>query len=142
MRFLLDTNAVSEPRRPAPDTGYLQWLSAQDPNDLAMSVLTFGELKRGVGVLAPGRRRTDLEAWLTEGLVSFGDRILPVDLSVTAAWADVSALHRGAGRAVGVIDELIAATALAHGLTVVTRNGRDFEASGCDLLVPWSSARQ
>ena len=139
MRFLLDTNAVSEPRRTPPDQAYLDWLSAQDPNDLAVSALTFGELKRGITALAPGRRRTELGAWLTEGLTTFGDRILPVDVAVAAAWADVSGLHRSLGRAVGVVDELIAATALAHGLIVVTRNARDFEASGCDLLVPWSS---
>jgi toxin FitB len=138
LRFLLDTNAVSEPRRASRDEGYLSWLSAQDPGDLAISALTFGELKRGVAALAPGRRRTELDAWLTEGLVSFADRILPVDVAVASAWADVAALHKNQGRAVGVIDELIAATALAHGLIVVTRNAKDFEVSGCDLLVPWS----
>jgi toxin FitB len=136
LRFLLDTNAVSEPRRTLPDAGYLDWLSAQDAADLAISTLTFGELRRA---LAPGRRRTELDAWLTEGLASFAERILPVDLAVASAWADVSDLHKSLGRAVGVVDELIAATALAHGLIVVTRNAKDFEASGCDLLVPWSS---
>ena len=139
MRFLLDTNAVSEPRRAPPNQAYLEWLSAQDPRDLAISALTFGELKRGVAALGPGRRRAELDAWLSEGLTSFADRILPVDVAVASAWADVSALHKSLGRAVGVIDELIAATALAHGLIVVTRNAKDFEASGCDLLVPWSS---
>ena len=139
MKFLLDTNAVSEPRRAPPDEGYLDWLSARDPGDLAISALTFGELKRGVAALAPGRRRTELDAWLTEGLTSFANRVLPVDLAVASAWADISALHKSLGRAIGVIDELIAATALAHGLIVVTRNAKDFEASGCDLLVPWSS---
>jgi predicted nucleic acid-binding protein len=89
--------------------------------------------------LAPGRRRAELDAWLIEGLASFKDRILPVDMMVASAWADVWALHKRIGRAVGVIDELIAATALAHGLIVVTRNARHFDASGCDLLVPWSS---
>jgi toxin FitB len=139
LKFLLDTNAVSEPRRAPPDRGYLAWLSAQDPGDLAISALTFGELKRGIAALGPGRRRTELDAWLAEGLAAFGDRILPVDVSVAAAWADINSLHRNLGRGVGVIDELIAATALAHGLIVVTRNIKHFEASGCDVLVPWSS---
>jgi predicted nucleic acid-binding protein len=110
LKYLLDTNAVIEPRRTGPDLGYLAWLSAQDAGDLAISALTFGESKRGVGALAPGRRRVELEAWLTEGLVSFGDRILAVHLSVASAWASVAAHHRSVGRAVGVIDELIAAT--------------------------------
>jgi predicted nucleic acid-binding protein len=136
LKYLLDTNAVSEPRRSPPDQGYLAWLSAQEPGDLAISALTFGELKRGVAALPPGRRRTELEAWLAEGLVSFGDRILPVEVSVAGVWADINALHKRLGRAVGVIDELIAATALAYGLIVVTRNAEHFEASGCDLLVP------
>ena len=138
MRYLLDTNAVSEPRRLPPDPGYLGWLSGQEPGDLAISALTLGELKRGVMSLAPGRRRVELDAWLSEGLSSFRDRILPVDSAVASAWADVWVLHKSLGRAVGVIDELIAATALAHGLIVVTRNARHFEASGCDFLVPWS----
>ena len=88
--------------------------------------------------IAPGRRRAELDAWLSEGVSSFRERILPVDTAVASAWADVWAQHKRLGRAVGVIDELIAATALAHGLIVVTRNARHFEASGCDLLVPWS----
>jgi len=117
----------------------MAWLSGREPGELAISALTFGELKRGIAALARGRRRTELDAWLTEGLASFGDRILPVDVAVASAWAAVSAHHKSLGRAVGVIDELIAATALAHGLIVVTRNAKDFEATGCDLLVPWSS---
>ena len=139
MKYLLDTNAVSEPRRVPPDRAYIRWLDGQDPSDLAISALTFGELKRGVAALPHGRRRVELDAWLSEGLSSFADRILPVDIAVASAWAGVWALHRSSGLAVGVIDELIAATALAHGLIVVTRNARDFEASGCQLLVPWSA---
>lgn len=138
MKYLLDTNAVSEPQRPNPDRGYMDWLAAQIPDDLAISALTFGELRRGVTALGPGRRRTELSAWLVEGLAFFGERILPIDLAVASAWADVWALHRRLGRPVGVVDELTAATALAHGLTVVTRNTRHFEVSGCDLLAPWS----
>lgn len=138
MKYLLDTNAISEPRRTAPDTGYMRWIQARDPAELAISVLAYGELARGVNALTPGRRRTDLTAWLAEALTFFGDRILQIDVGVAAVWADVWLTHRRLGRQVGVIDELTAATALAHGLTVVTRNVRDFEYSGCDIASPWS----
>ncbi len=115
------------------------WLSIQSPDDLAISALTFGELKRGVAALEPGRRRDELLTWLLAGLASFGDRILPVDTAVASTWADVGALYRRLGRPAGAIDELIAATALTHDLIVVTRNRRHFEASGCELLSPWSA---
>jgi predicted nucleic acid-binding protein len=139
LRFLLDTNAISEPQRPAPDPGYFDWLNARDPVDLAMSAMTFGELRRGVTALAPGARRTALHAWLTEGVASFGDRILPVDIGVASAWAELCVMHRRLGRVVGVMDELIAATALTHRLILVTRNIRHFEASGCQMLSPWKA---
>lgn len=80
-----------------------------------------------------------LEAALLTGLAHFADRILPIDVSVASIWAELSArLHR-AGRSVAPIDQLIAATALTHGLIVVTRNVRDFEPTGCEVLCPWSS---
>jgi predicted nucleic acid-binding protein len=139
LKFLLDTNAVSEPRRPAPDPGYLAWLNARESADLAISAMTFGELKRGVTALSPGQRKTGLETWLAEGVSVFGERILPVDLAVASAWAAVCVRHRRLGRVVGVIDELIAATALTHGLVVITRNVLDFDASGCRCLSPWTA---
>jgi toxin FitB len=139
VRYLLDTNAISEPRRPVPDAGYMLWIQDREPAELAISVLTYGELARGVNALTPGRRRTDLTAWLAEALTFFGDRILQIDVSVAAVWSDVWLTHRRLGQVVGVIDELTAATALAHGLTVVTRNMRHFEHSGCSVISPWSS---
>lgn len=138
MRYLLDTNAVSEPQRPRPDPGYMAWIGEREAEDLAISALAYGELARGVAVLPAGKRRSELSAWLAEGLTFFGERILPVDVKVATVWADVWAANRRAGRVVGVVDELTAATALAHGLTVVTRNLDHFDESGCELLSPWS----
>jgi predicted nucleic acid-binding protein len=138
LKYLLDTNAVSEPQRPLPNPGYMQWIRGQAPQELAMTVLTLGELTRGIAALPAGRRRTDLMEWLAEALTFFGDRILSIDVAVASAWSDVWLAHRRLARQVGVVDELTAAAALAHGLTVVTRNARHFEHSGCKLLSPWS----
>ena len=140
MTFLLDTNAISEIRKPQPDSAYRAWLEAQDPGDLYLSVLSLGELRRGVVALPVGPRRSALEAWLAELLVQFSERTLVVDQGVASAWADIMLIHRATGRAVGTVDQLIAATALTHGLTVVTRNVRHFEPSGCKVVCPWPEA--
>lgn len=137
--FLLDTNAISEPKRAHPDRGVVDWLSDQLLSDLHLSVITVGELRRGIVRLEPGRRRDDLDYWLGELILRYGERILPVDLDVTERWAALAEANRAAGRASDMSDELIAATAHVHGLTVVTRNMRHFEPSGCRVLSPWSA---
>jgi predicted nucleic acid-binding protein len=138
LSFLLDTNALSEPQRPRPDAGYMAWIDGQPAGDLYLSVLSLGELKRGLAALEPGARRVRIEAWLSQALAVFSDRMLPIDAAVATAWAAVSLNHRQAGLTISAIDELIAATAIVHDLTVVSRNLRDFQASGCKLLSPWS----
>ncbi len=137
--FLLDTNVISEPKRSRPDAGVMVWLGDQLLSDLHLSVLTVGELRRGIVRLEPGRRRDDLDFWLADLVLQYGDRILPVDLEVTERWAALAEANRAAGRASEMADELIAATAHVHGLTVVTRNVRHFEPSGCRVLSPWSA---
>lgn len=136
--FLLDTNAISEPKRARPDAGLTRWLSDQLLSDLHLSVITVGELRRGIVRLEPSRRRDDLDFWLTDLILRYHQRILPVDLEVTERWASLAEAHRAAGRNSELTDELIAATAHVHGLTVVTRNIRHFEHSGCRVLSPWS----
>jgi predicted nucleic acid-binding protein len=137
--YLLDTNVVSEPKRQAPDGRVLTWLSQHAPSDLYVSALTIGELRRGVLGLDPGARRNDLTAWIDDAVTMFAERILAVDTPVAEAWAQLSRRHRLAGLTVGAVDELLAATALAHDLTLVTRNLRHFEGSGCRLLSPWDA---
>lgn len=88
--------------------------------------------------MADGERRTAISEWLDSVIQDFGERILPVNIKVARRWANVSPSLRAAGAVIGVVDELIAATALAHGLTLVTRNVRHFEPTGCKLLSPWS----
>lgn len=136
--YLLDTNAISEPKRARPDSAVLNWLGDQLPTDLHLSVLSLGELRRGIIRLEPGRRRDDLDYWLAQLILRFDDRILPVDLDVTKRWASLAEAQRAAGRTADMTDELIAATAHVHGLTIVTRNLRHFEHTGCRVLSPWS----
>lgn len=136
--FLLDTNAISEPKRARPDPGVMRWLADQLLSDLYLSVITVGELRRGIVRLEPGRRRDDLDFWLSDLILRYDQRILSVDLDVTERWASMAEAHRAAGRASEMTDELIAATAHVHGLTIVTRNTRHFEHTGCRLLSPWS----
>jgi len=136
--FLLDTNAISEPKRARPDPGVVAWLNDQLLSDLHLSVITVGELRRGIVRLEPGRRRDDLDFWLAELILRFNGRILPVDLTVTERWASLAEAQWAAGHTSEMTDELIAATAHVHGLTVVTRNLRHFEPSGCRVFSPWS----
>lgn len=135
--FLLDTNAISEPKRARPDAGVIAWLNGQLLSDLHISVITVGEVRRGIVRLEPSRRRDDLDFWLEDLILRYGERILPVDLEVTERWASMAEANRDAGRVSEMTDELIAATAHVHGLTIVTRNVRHFEYSGCRVLSPW-----
>lgn len=140
MSFLLDTNALSEPQKPRPDPAYMAWLGQQTPLDLYTSVLSLGELRHGALGLAPGARRAALEAWFNDAVGAFGSRVLGIDLAVAEVWGSVMRTHRQAGWTINAVDELIAATAIAHDLVVVTRNVRHFEPSGCKLVSPWTES--
>lgn len=140
MSFLLDTNAISEGRRQVPDRGFVDWLNSQEDEALFISALSIGELRRGLLLLPGGARRAAVESWLVGTLKSFSARTLPVDEAVAVAWAELAANLKSQGHSIGAIDELIAATALAHDLVVVTRNLRHFEPTGCRVLCPWAAA--
>lgn len=136
--FLLDTNCVSEMVRPKPDAHVLDWVEATDEALLYLSVLTLGEIRKGVAGLAPGKRRARLELWLDVDLVNrFWDRILPVDTAIAGRWGLLAAEAKRSGKALPVIDGLLAATALQHNLTVVSRNASDFEGTHVPVLNPW-----
>jgi predicted nucleic acid-binding protein len=132
--YLLDTNVVSETRRTRADSGVMAFLSAADAAGLFLSVLTLGELRKGVGA----KRRTDpnaadrLGAWVDGIETVFADRVLPVDAAAARIWGELSA-----GRSLPVIDTLIAATAIGRGLTLVTRNTSDVASTGVPLVDPW-----
>jgi predicted nucleic acid-binding protein len=136
--FLVDTCAISEFAAAAPNPKVAAWFESQAPGSLFLSVLTFGEIEKGLALLEPGRRQRALAAWLGELRASYEDRILPVDETVAAIWGRLTAEARKRGQVLTTIDGLIAATAQSRGFAVVTRNLADFEAAGITLINPWA----
>ncbi|HEV2147023.1 MAG TPA: type II toxin-antitoxin system VapC family toxin [Longimicrobiaceae bacterium] len=138
MRYLLDTNVLAEPAKPRPDPNVVAWLQAQSPLDLALSVLTFGEIEKGLSLLPAGARREALANWLRTDLPrQFTGRLLTVDDRVALEWGRLAAEGRKVGRELPVVDGLLLATCAAHGLTLVTRNERDCGNRGVPVLNPW-----
>jgi len=138
MSYLLDTNAVSEWVRPRPDPGIVRWLDEVDEDRTYLSVITLGELRKGVDRLADGRRRGRLDQWLTIELPDrFAGRLLSVDAAVAGRWGRLLARAEHTGRAVAAVDALIAATADVHSLKVVTRNVGHFRDAGVEVVSPW-----
>lgn len=138
MNYLLDTNAISEWTKPQPDPGIAAWLDEVDEDRTYLSVITLGELRKGVDRLADGRRRERLETWLTSDLRDrFGGRVLPVDAAVADEWGRLLAPAELARTAIAGIDALIAATGRVHGLQVVTRNVAHFRHAGVEVISPW-----
>jgi predicted nucleic acid-binding protein len=135
MRFLLDTNVVSEIRKSQPAGGVLLFMRKTDASALFISVLTLGELRRGASI----KKRTDAELarrlaeWIEGIEYSFADRVLGVDAAIARIWGELSA-----DRSRPVVDTLLAATAIAHNLTFVTRNVHDVNDITVDVLNPWT----
>lgn len=138
--FLLDTNCLSELVRAKPDPRVLGWMKAADEGLLYLSVLTLGEIRKGVAGLAPGKRRTQIETWLGVELnARFSGRILPIDAPVADRWGLLAAQAKSRGTPLPIIDGLLAATALHYNLTVVTRNASDFTNAQVQVLNPWQA---
>ena len=138
MNLLLDTNVLSEVQRPAPDLKVLGWLDAVDEDRVFISVASIAELRCGIALMADGRRRPSLTAWLANELPErFAARILPIDREVAEHWGDLMAQSRRSGVALSVMDGFFAATALAKDLTLVTRNVKDFTSFGVPMFNPW-----
>jgi predicted nucleic acid-binding protein len=136
--FLLDTNVISESARPHPDAGVMAWLASVDEEQLFLSVITVAELRHGIERLDAGRRKSALDVWLTDQLpYRFGDRLLVADAGTADHWGRIVAHADDKGRPIGAMDAFIAALAIQHDLTLVTRNIRDFEATGVRLFNPW-----
>jgi len=136
--ILLGTNLISEPQRRAPNPRVLDWLDAQALETLYLSAITVAELRAGVALMPPGKRRDSLNTYLESHLLAmFANRVLDCDLSCTQAYAELLAKPRAAGSTVQTADAFIAAVALAHGFYVATRDTKPFEAAGVKVINPW-----
>jgi len=135
--WLVDTNVISELRRRDPDANVRAWFAQRPATELYLSVLTLGEIRKGVEALTDSGRRTVLREWLERELpVFFADRLLPIDAGVAHQWGQLLAK---AGRSLPAIDSLLAATALHHNLVLVTRNLKDVAGLPVKVLNPWDA---
>ncbi len=135
MSYLLDTNVISELVRPKPAKAVLAWFENIPSEALHISVLTLGEIRKGVEQMPDGARREKLRLWLEHDLAGwFETKVLPVDIQVADRWGRLVAQM---GRPVPSIDSLLAATALHHELRLVTRNQKDFDYPGLEIINPW-----
>lgn len=138
--FLLDTNIPSELIRTRPEPRLENWFYAQDEQALYLSVVSIGELRRGFVLLPAVQRRAALERWFENDLVPrFRERILPVTYAIADRWGWLDGESQLRGAPLNTADGLIAATALEHDLTVVTRNVKDFAGLGVTLFNPWDA---
>lgn len=136
--YLLDTNVISELTKLQPEPKVVSWFQATSEELLSVSVLTIGEIRKGINLLPRSNKRVLLESWLANDLVlRFSGRILEVNLDIAERWGLISAQAKIAGTPLAVIDGLIAATALHHNLTLVTRNTKDVQVAGINMLNPW-----
>ena len=138
--FLLDTNVISEVVRPRPDPRVARWLESADEESLFVSALTVCEIRKGITALTDEPRKALLEAWFAGDLmVRFEERILPVDWIVAERWGRLAGALAKQGSPLSVVDGLLAATALQHNLTMVTRNTGDVLRTGVTVLDPWTT---
>ncbi len=137
MSYLLDTNVLSELVRPKPRASVVTWFNDVPDESLYISVLTIGEIRKGVEGVTDGKRKEKLRLWLEHELPEwFGNRVLSVDADVAERWGRLQAQAK---RPVPAIDSLLAATALHHELRMVTRNKKDFEYQGLEVINPWDT---
>ncbi len=135
MTYLVDANVLSEPTRLAPNPGVIDWLSAHE-DDFVVDSIILGELCIGILALPSGRKRTHLERWFDEVVETID--CLPWDAAVSRRWARLVVDLKRKGQPLLLLDGMIAAMALAHGLTVVTRNAPDFRKAGVKVVDPFA----
>jgi predicted nucleic acid-binding protein len=137
VKTLLDTCTLAELRKPSPNAAVVAAVQAIPDAQLYVSVLSLGEIAKGIGLLAAGKKREALTAWLATLESQFSDRLLGLDAETAKLWGELTARAQKKGVTIPATDGLIAATALRHGLHVMTRNEGDFKASGVRIINPW-----
>jgi predicted nucleic acid-binding protein len=135
VKYLVDANVLSEPTKPMPHPGVVEWLRKNE-RDIAVDPIIVGEVRFGILLLPRGKRRTRLEKWFDAGIQKL--HCLPWESETGMRWAELLATLRRSGREMPIKDSLIAATALVHDLVVVTRNRGDFEQAGVEIIDPFS----
>jgi predicted nucleic acid-binding protein len=139
VRYLLDTCLLSEFQKPQPSPNVTDWLARQHEGDLYLSVLTLGEIQKGISQLPPGRKKTSLQSWLEGDLRDrFQERIVEVSEDVALHWGRIAGAAQRRGTPAPVIDALIAATALTLDATVVTRDDTNISRAGARTFNPWN----
>jgi predicted nucleic acid-binding protein len=138
MNYVLDTNVISELISKQPNKKVVQWLDHLDPNRIYLSVITIGEIRKGIEKLPPSKRRERIEEWLeADLLLRFQGRILEITTDVMLIWGELTGRLENEGRPITAIDSLIAAIALQSGYCLVTRNEQDFQHTGVTIINPW-----
>ena len=138
MSWLIDTCVISELAKPAPNKSVVAWIRDCPEEDLYLSVITIGEIEKGIAKLAFTARREQLEKWLRDDVADrFHGRLLPVDTAIASRWGAITGASEAKGVPLPVIDSLIAATSLHHNLVIATRNTADLERCGARCIDPW-----
>jgi toxin FitB len=138
MKALLDTCVISELVARQPNPGVIAFVDALDPEDVYLSVITIGEIVKGIEKLPESQRKADLQTWLDENLLPrFDGHIVPLDLHTLTVWGKLTARLDALGKPMPAIDSLLAASALANKMTIITRNSADFEFAAIEMINPW-----
>ncbi len=138
MNFLLDTCTISEPKQKRPSAKVLEWLDAQDESKLYLSVLTIGEIKKGIARLESSRKKAELEKWLEKLQMRFSRRILPLSERTFLVWGKMYGEFERKGVMRPSFDSFLEATALEHDMIFVTQNVKNFQHSQVTILNPWA----
>jgi len=138
MNYLIDTCVISELIKKEPDANLLNWLSSVNENNLYLSVITIGELKKGISKLKDSEKKSKLNQWLKQDLfLRFNNRIIDINLDITLIWGEILGEKEASGLKIPLIDALLAATAISKQMILVTRNIKDFKLTNSRLLNPW-----
>jgi tRNA(fMet)-specific endonuclease VapC len=139
MKYLLNTCVISELVAKQPNLNVLAWIDSVDPDGVYLSVITIGEIIKGIEKLPSSKRKQELSDWLeNELLIRFQENLIELDVSILTQWGKLNARLEIKGATMPAIDSLIAASALDRGMTLVTRNVSDFEGTGVEILNPWN----